>query len=281
MATIKQFLIYSSQELKDESPTPFLDMEILASHVLKKDRSYLYTHPELMLSDSQIKKLSSLENRRRKGEPIAYIVNKKEFYGLEFYIDRNVLIPRQETETLVELLLKTIGIAQKTIVADIGTGSGCIGISIAKYSNAKVFATDISSKALKIAKLNSIKNGVENKITFDECDILPAYFRNKENFFMISNLPYVNSRSYKNLPRNVKKYEPKIALEAGKDGLRYYKKLFKALRKNNLKPNHLFLEIDPYTENYAKDLARRAFPASQVQIKKDLNLRSRYVIVKL
>lgn len=216
-----------------------LDADILLSHVLKKPREFIYAHPEHELSKKQRKKYLELIARRKKLEPIAYIIREKEFFGLPFYVDKNVLIPRPDTEILVERILKlfdTSRYAGLLRVLDVGTGSGCIAITLKKYlPRAKVIATDISQKALKIAKKNAKKNHA--KIIFYCSDLfnnIPKKYLGKIDI-IVANLPY--------LPKNVAgkkslKYEPNIALQDKK-----YLPRFLEQAKKYLSPHgKIFLE---------------------------------------
>lgn len=226
----------------------YLDADILLSHVLKKPKEFIYAHPECELTKKQRKKYLKLTARRKKLEPIAYIIREKEFFGLPFYVDKNVLIPRPDTEILVEKIIKQTknekparqalpGMAggRKTI-CDIGTGSGCIAITLKKYlPQCKIIATDISQKALKIAKKNAKKN--HTKIIFYCSDLfnnIPKKYLGKIDV-IAANLPY--------LPKNVAekkslKYEPNIALQDKK-----YLPKFLEQAKKYLSPNgKIFLE---------------------------------------
>jgi release factor glutamine methyltransferase len=134
------------------------DVEILLAFVLKKPKEFLYAHPEKKLTAAQLAHFKKLITRRAKHEPIAYITNQKEFFGLNFYVDKNVLIPRPETETLVEATISNIKypISNSQTIVDIGAGSGCVAVSLAKrFPNAKIFATEISSGAMKVARKNA------------------------------------------------------------------------------------------------------------------------------
>ncbi|MEA3272745.1 MAG: peptide chain release factor N(5)-glutamine methyltransferase [Patescibacteria group bacterium] len=248
--TIKQALIWAIKQLKT-SNSPALDAEALLSFVLKKDKTFLFAHSEKKLTSNQLEKFKKLIVRRAKHEPVAYITNNKEFYGLNFYVDENVLIPRPATESMVEKALKIISNSKRPItLIDVGTGSGCIMISILKWIPASagmtrggagmtVVAIDSSKEALKIAQKNAKKHDVANRVKFVYSNLLEK-IKTNDNILITANLPYLTTEQYKNLPPEIKKYEPKSALVAGKDGMRYYKKLFKQIKTLNLKSQLLY-----------------------------------------
>lgn len=278
--TIKQALLTSTKKLKSKKITSAsLDAEVLLSYVLKKLKEYLYTYPEKNISTKQLNNLTTLIERRAKNEPVAYLINKKEFFGLDFYVDKRVLIPRPETETLVEETIKACNNKQLAIsykplaICDIGTGSGCIAITLAKYlPTAKIIATDISKDALIVAQKNAKKHKVFSKIKFLSGDLLKP-IKNKKNDIIIANLPYVQSQK-------ILKYEPKIALAGGKDGLEIYRKFFEQLKDFNLKNLTVLIEIDPSQKRKLERLILKLLPQSKIKTKKDLAGLTRLMIIK-
>jgi len=217
--------------------TTALDAEVLLSHTLNKPKSFLYTYPEKKLTQAQVRKYKSLISRRAKHEPVAYITGHKEFYGLDFYVNQHTLIPRPETEALVEKIIKNKDIHS---IADIGTGSGCIAIALAKNNpKLNIYAIDISSKALTVARKNAKAHKVKN-ITFKQGNLLEP-IKNIKLDAIVANLPYLSEKVYKKNYQHLK-YEPKQALYAGKDGLDYYKKLLKQINKLKHKPQ-LYIEL--------------------------------------
>jgi release factor glutamine methyltransferase len=222
---------------------PFVDQrekELLAAHILKKERSFIIAHRDLVLSKTQHEKINSALHRRNQGEPLAYIQGHKEFFGRSFFVTAETLIPRSETEILVE---KTIPlITQNTLVWDIGTGSGAIITSLAcentSASSQNTFlASDISPKALAIAQKNAKYHGVSEKITFLQgsllSDILLSTAHSTPSFqhlILVTNLPYVQQSHYTHAENNTLTrgilFEPEIALVSGGDGLDHYRKLF-------------------------------------------------------
>ncbi|MEW6407954.1 MAG: HemK/PrmC family methyltransferase [Patescibacteria group bacterium] len=198
---IEQALKYGSTILKNKSDSSALDAEILLSYVLKKSRTFLFTYPEKKLTKTQWQKYKKLIARCAKYEPIAYITRRKEFYGLDFYVDKRVLIPRPKTEELVEKILtylqKTKHQMSNIKICDVGTGSGCIAIALAKnLPQAKIYAVDISKKALKIAKLNAKKHKVLKQIKFIQSDLFSKISpKTKTQYNNIDNIGYHKNRS--------------------------------------------------------------------------------------
>lgn len=194
--TIKSLLEWAFLSLNRVSNSPALDAEVILSFIIGKSREYLYAHPEKRISKKENDKFKKLINRRKKYEPIAYIIGRREFYGLSFKVNKNVLIPRPETELIID---EALGIARSSdtlTLIDIGTGSGCIPIAITKnlihkYSHKyvnQIFGIDISHEALKVAKKNARINGVDKYIKFLQGDLLEKYFMRKYyNFPLTSN----------------------------------------------------------------------------------------------
>lgn len=225
--TIKQALIEATKKLKSA-----LDADILLSHAIDKSKEYLYTYPEKNLTKKQTEKYNRLIKKRIKKIPVAYLTNHKEFFNLDFYVDKNVLIPRPLTESLVEEVIKEAK-NKKINIADIGTGSGCIAIALKKHlPQATVYATDISIAALNVAKKNAKKHRV--KIKFFQGDLL-APLSNKKIDIIVANLPYLTKSQIK----NELKYEPKTALLGGD---KYIKKLLRQAKELKYQPEKIFLE---------------------------------------
>lgn len=211
-----------------------LEAEILLAHCLKLKKINLYTQSERILTEQELAEFKKLIERRKKHEPIAYIVGFQPFIGLDFIVTPDVLIPRPETELLVETAVKQItnyGLPalpagrQITSLADLGTGSGCIAISIAKkLPNIKIIATDSSEKALKIAKQNAKKHNVEDRIEFH---LTTSFSLPSPVDLIISNPPYIPTADIEKLDPDVKDYEPRQALDGGADGLDFIRQLVK------------------------------------------------------
>ncbi len=200
-----------------------LDSEILLSKVLKKDRSRLLLNLNQLAQEKDIRNFNALIRRRSKREPIAYILREKEFWSKNFYVCKDALIPRPETELLVENIVKKF--ENKNIsILDVGTGSGCILLSIlSELKNSRGIGIDISQKAIKVAKKNQIRQDLLNRSKFLLRSIDKIYGYKFD--LIVSNPPYITQKDYNNLEDDIKKFEPKIALDGGNDGLDVIKKV--------------------------------------------------------
>ena len=278
----------------------YLDLELLIASSLSKTREFVLIHPEHELAKSQISNLKSQIERRIKGKPIAYLTGHKEFYGLDFVVNKYTLIPRPETEQMVELVLdeskvkslpaSEAGQKSKVTIVDVGTGSGCIIISIAheleddtkyKIQNTRYFGIDTSPEALKVAKKNAKNHGVNKKIKFVESNLLSVFIQdtkykiqNTKNIIITANLPYLSKEIYNSAPIDVKKFEPKSALYSAKAGLAHYHKLLLQI-KTLLVTCHLshvtcLMEISPEQKQPFTKLIKSIFPAVKIEFKKDL-----------
>ncbi|KKQ06774.1 MAG: Release factor glutamine methyltransferase [Candidatus Moranbacteria bacterium GW2011_GWE1_36_7] len=271
----------------------FLDLEILIANSLKKTREFVLTYPEQTITRLQETKIKKDISRRMKGEPIAYIVGHKEFYGLDFIVNKHTLVPRPETEMIVELVTSnqqsviSKNSNAKNIIIDIGTGSGNIIISIAKtlatsyelpVTGYSFFATDISKEALKIAKKNAKLIGVDKKIKFLHGDLLKPLLKAKKlmpnKLIITANLPYLSKEIYQSAPIDVKKFEPKSALYSAEAGLAHYGKLLQQIQKLLAASYELrvtiFLEISPEQKQPLMKLIKNILPKARMEFKKDL-----------
>ncbi len=239
---IQTLLKESNEQLIYYSKTSKLDVEILLSEAIKKNREYLIINCKKKVKNKNIKLFKKMLHKRKKGEPIAYILNKKEFWRNNFYVDKNVLIPRPDTEVLVEEVLKLFNINLKLNVLDIGTGSGCILLSILKErKNFYGTGVDISKKAIKVAIFNAKKHQLSNRVDFYHSDVDKFLFGKYD--LIISNPPYIKKMDLKYLDKDIKDYEPTQALDGGKCG---FSKIEKVVNKAStlIKKNGKFvLEI--------------------------------------
>ncbi|NTW17035.1 MAG: peptide chain release factor N(5)-glutamine methyltransferase [Syntrophaceae bacterium] len=204
-------------------PTPRLDAEVLLSSLLKKRRTDLYSHPGDRLTEKEYGDFRSWIERRKHGEPVAYIVGKKEFWSLPFEVSSHVLIPRPETEILVEEVLKVCagGGVKNPRILEIGTGCGAISVSLAsELKEAYIVATDISREAIAVAMKNAHNNGVRNQISF----LIGDLFQPVSGKFdiIVSNPPYISEEEYDHLPSEIREFEPRLALCAGTYGTEYH-----------------------------------------------------------
>ncbi len=232
-----------------------LDSEILLSRVIKKDRKYLILNPQKKINDKNIKLFDYLIERRKNGEPIAYIVKNKEFWKNNFYINNNVLIPRPDTEILIEETLKLYKINHKLRVLEIGVGSGCILLSILKErKNFFGVGIDISKKAINVASFNAKMHHLENRTTFYKSDV-DKFLIGKYDL-IISNPPYIKDQDLKYLEKDILEYEPKVALSGGQDGL---SKITKVINRTALllkKNGKFILEIGFDQKNKVIDILK-------------------------
>ncbi len=224
MNTLK-LLKMGSTILKEKKIISFnLDSEVLLSKVLKKDREVILQNLNQKIYKKNFIKYSNLINRRSRNEPIAYILKKKEFWNILFYVTKDTLVPRPETELMVDHLVKKYKNRKNISILDMGTGSGCIIISLlSELNNSFGVGIDISHKALKIAKKNAVDNCLSKKIKFFNLSF-SKYF-NKKHDLIVSNPPYIRRREFRCLSEDIKKFEPRIALDGGNDGLDQIKKV--------------------------------------------------------
>jgi len=227
MTTIAEILREASFALEAAgSPTPRLDAEVLLSYCLKADRLRFFTHPELVLDSEATEDYAKKIGRRKKGEPVSYIVGVKEFWSLPFQVGPSVLIPRPETEVLVEeaLAVMTEACEAGWRILEIGTGSGAVAVALAsERTDIHVTATDLSGDALAVAKNNAERNGVEGRVLFLQGDLFEPV---KGRYDMIvSNPPYISCRDFELLPPGIRDYEPSGALLAGPEGIEFHREL--------------------------------------------------------
>lgn len=272
--TIHELINLATKKLSKVSTSPSLDGEVLLSHVLDKPKEYLLANPDKQINPKIEKQFKILLTRRATGWPVSYITKTKEFGKLQLYVDKNVLIPRPETEGLVELVLKMIDRNKPLRILDIGTGSGNIIISLAKLlpiASSLFFASDISPKALAVAKKNAKLH--KAKITFKQGSLLKPW--SKQRFdVIVANLPYLEKETDPST-----RFEPKGALIAKKKGLGLFEEFFNQLYTLSPIPYTLFLEIGLTQGPAIKKLAKKFLPDFQTKIYKDLFGKTRYVVL--
>lgn len=249
-----------------------VESEWLVALTIGGKRSDVYLDKEL--TSEQQKMFLFAVSEREKGVPLAYIFHSAEFYGLEFEVDPSVLIPRPETEELVELALKYIKSGDE--VLDIGTGSGAIAIAIAKNAKAKVTAVDVSEEALKVAKQNAITN--KANVEFVLSDLFGS-LENRMFNCIISNPPYIDEKEYNELESVVKDNEPKLALYGGKDGLMYYRNIIAEAPKYLRCGGMIFFEIGYNQGKEVSNLLKKDF--EEIKVLKDLEGQERMVYARL
>ena len=235
---------------------PYLDSEILLSKSINKDKKHIILNPKEILERKQLNNFINLIDRRKKGEPIAYIIKKKEFWKNVFYVNKNVLIPRPDTELIIEQVLNIYLKNSQLQVLDIGTGSGCILLSILKErSNFYGTGIDISKKSINVSKFNAKKLNLTNRVKFYNSDI--DNFKIGKYDLIVSNPPYIKLLNLKYLEREIVNFEPKLALSGGFDG---FSKIRKVISKasNLIKKNGKFiLEIGFNQKNKVKEILKK------------------------
>jgi len=241
---------------KSNIPSASLDCELLLSSSLNISRELLFMNHSEKINDIQLKEFYNLLDRRKKKEPIAYILNKKEFWNNSFYVNKNVLIPRPDTEILIEQILKNYSKNDSLSVLDIGTGSGCIVLSLLKlFKNFKGVAIDISKKALNVAKYNAKMHQLDNRVKFFKSSV-DNFLKGKYDL-IVSNPPYIKQLDFKNLERDISEYEPSLALKGGIDGLTVIRRVIKKSSKLLKRGGKLVLEIG-YDQMYqSKQVLRK------------------------
>jgi len=260
----------------------FLDTRLILEHVMAADYSYLITHDEESMSPDQEHQYLVLLDRAAAGEPIPYLTGRTQFYGLALIVSPAVLIPRPETEHLVELALDWIRVdyrlAAPPHIVDVGTGSGCIALALAsQLPEAKIGATDVSEAALDIAKKNAEVLEYDRRIEFHLGSFLEPIFG--EPNLIVANLPYVADHEWSTVGSGVKSYEPDIALRGGSDGLDSIRQLLIQANMQLARGGAIFLEIGWRQGVSASSLARVTFPGAQVEVIKDYAGHDRIICV--
>ncbi len=284
--TIQKLLNWVTEYLTGKGiDSPRLSAELLLSQVLGLRRIELYTQFDKPVAKQQLDILHDLVKRAGQNEPIAYLVGKTEFYSLELSVTPDCMIPRPETELLVERAIEFLRTRPGTqFVCDLCTGSGCIAVAVAKnFPNARIIATDICDAALAVAAGNIKKHQLKDQITLLRGDLFDPIISGldvNEFDLIVCNPPYVSTAEYENLDKNVKDFEPKVALFAGVDGLDIYRRVIEKTDRF-LKPNAaLMLEIGFAQGPAIKELLEQTGAFTEIKIEKDLHNNDRIAIAK-
>ena len=253
--------------------SPVLDAEVLLRTVLGCSRAALVAHPETPLTLQHWHQLAGLLERRAAGEPVAYLTGTKEFMGLEFGVGPAVLIPRPDTECLVERALAVLPAdGRRRVVADVGTGSGAIGVSLAvRRPMLRVYALDNDPRAARLAAANAHRQGVAERMMVRCGDLLAPL--SEAAAVIVANLPYIRSEALPTLPVSVRDYEPRTALEGGEDGLAVYRRLLGQLAAQPellRRPGHVLCECDPAQVDALSALVRASLPNAVIEVVCDL-----------
>jgi release factor glutamine methyltransferase len=270
--------------LQPHSETPQLDAQVILAHILGKTRSWVIAHPEEQTNQAQVHDLSAAVRRLESGEPLPYVLGHWEFYGLDFLISPAVLIPRPETELLVEKALSFLNhpaTKEQGLIQDVGTGSGCIAIAIAvNCPQRTIIASDISLAALQIAHQNIHRHVVQERVTLLQADLLSPFAAQTPCFELIcANLPYIPHDQALTLP--ISRHEPMLALSGGADGLQPIQRLLAQSTRLLLPGGALLLEIEVSQGAAVCSLAAQFFPTAAITLHQDLAGKDRLVAVQL
>jgi release factor glutamine methyltransferase len=289
LTTITQALAWATNQLRATSATPRLDAELLLAYSLGWDRARLLAEGRTPFPAERQAELNELVRRRAALEPVAYLTGHKEFYGLDFSVDQRVLVPRPETELLVELALNIARtknqeprtghersvLGSRFSVLDLGTGSGAIAVALAIHlPAARIIAIDISPAALAVARANVERHGVADRVQLAEGDLLESLHEPVD--LLVSNPPYTILAE---IDAGVRRHEPQRALDGGPDGLAIYRRLLASM-PDKLRPGGAaLLEIGATQGAAVSELARRHFPEAQIGVHKDLAGLDRVVVI--
>ena len=267
--TLKQILDQAYQKLSDlkNIEDPELESEVLLRHILNFSRAQLFLDLNLQLNLDQQSAFDLYVERRMRGEPLAYIINSREFFGLDFFVDRRVLIPRPETELLVDEIIQFCEKQPTAVLADIGTGSGAIAVSLAvNLQHVKIYAVDISAEALEVADLNVRRQGVADRVTLLQGDLLePLKFPVDA---IIANLPYVRTADWRAMPSAP--FEPVRALDGGEEGLDQIRRLIDQLQGKVTPGGWVLLEIGMGQTEAVTGYLKKRYPDKSIETLRDL-----------
>lgn len=279
-ASLAELLVNLEARLLPHSESARLDAQVLLGHITGKPRAWILAHPEEKLSPIQFETYQQAAERVERGEPLPYVIGHWEFYGMEFLVTPEVLIPRPETEVLVQLAIEWLQAhPERRWTVDVGTGSGCIAIALAvKLPDLRLAATDISPGALEVARMNAERHGVAKRIDFYEADMLELQATGAFDL-LCANLPYIPQHQLKDL--QVSRWEPVTALNGGKEGLDLILRLLEQSANRMAAGGLMLLEIEASQGDKARSLARSAFPDAYVRLHQDLAGLDRVLEIKL
>lgn len=279
MITVSHALIECVQTLKTVSDTASLDAQTLLAHILNKPRSWVLAHPDATLSPQANSTFRKNLDELARGVPLPFVLSHWEFYGLNFNITQDTLIPRPETELLVEEALRwLLSDSEHRLVADVGTGSGCIAITLAKnVDDISVIGADISLPALRVASSNAFQHAVGDRILFIQTDLIPPVAKPID--LICANLPYIPTATLHTL--DVVDKEPRLALNGGYDGLESISRLLRQAPQRIAHGGLILLEIDSSQATQAKHLAQKVFPNAHITILSDLAGLDRLLVLRL
>jgi release factor glutamine methyltransferase len=291
--TVADSLAWATTRLRENTEPARLEAEVLLAHTMDCTRDHLFAHPDQPLLPQQLQTYHHIVNRRALGEPLPYLTGHVEFFGLDFVVDARVLIPRPETETLVELALSLLrdGIGHPhepdrrpasisaPVLADVGTGSGCIAVSIAVHApHTRIYAIDVSADALDLARANAERHNVSERITFLESDLLSDVPEPID--LVVSNPPYIALGDWASLPREIREHEPRLALAGGHDGFDVIRRLLSQAAIRIRPGGAVLIEIGARQGQTSIHLAHHVFPDAAIEIKADLAGHDRVLFVR-
>jgi release factor glutamine methyltransferase len=276
---LRSLLHELQHRLSSVSESPRLDAQVLVQHILDKPKAWVLSHPEFEISAEQLAAVQQATGRLARGEPLPYVLGYWEFFGLKFQVTPDVLIPRPETELLVEeALIWLKNSPDKRLVADVGTGSGCIAITLAHHlPDLHLIAADVSLPAIRVARKNAIAHNVADRINFIQSNLLSPVTRPLD--CICANLPYIPTKTLEHL--RVKQNEPEQALDGGNDGLVIIRNLLADIRRALSPGGCALIEIEENEGSAAIDIARTFLPETTAQIKKDLAGKDRLLCIQM
>jgi release factor glutamine methyltransferase len=280
---IREAIRYGSRVLVEAgSEEASLEAELLLAQALNTDRGHLYQRLHEGLPSQSERAFDALLQRRLAHEPTAYILGHREFYGLELEVTPAAIIPRPETETLVEHALEFIAAREgehETRLVDVGTGCGAIAVALAAHlPRAEIIATDLSPEALALARRNAERHGVAGRIRFSEGDLLEPLDALVD--VIVANLPYVRTGDFEAGPPEIREHEPRLGLDGGPDGLRVIERLLRQAPSRLRAGGGLFVEIGEEQGEAARRLAAEVFPRARIEVRKDLSGLDRVLAVR-
>lgn len=286
--TVGMALNSATQRLKEaQIEGAWLDAQVILAHTVGKDRAWLFAHGEEEMTARQAARFTDYIARRIAHEPVAYLVGHREFYGIDLLVDKRVLVPRPETEMLVDEVLEEIesrkgansATPRPVTIADIGTGSGAIALAIASnVEAARIYAVDISKDALKVAKVNTRRLDVRRQVTLLRGDLLEPLPGKVD--ILVANLPYIRNDEYHGLDVNVRLYEPKLALTSGDEGLDAIRSLLQQAPAKLNPGAMIYLEIGWMQGDAVAKLASECFPSARaIAVHKDYQGNDRMVVI--